>query len=498
VPVSSDGVVAADMLRLRVGMDSKIRVVDGFDGCTQEPQRVRYSEAEDPLHARTIAMLIDMARHNRLRDGEYELLGSYLYSVLLENAVGEALHARLQRGQTRLVRVVLEFEGPNNDLATWPWEYLHCPKERFKQASGYFLSQLTKLVLIRNLPTGSTVRLTVEEPPVKILFIASRPQGMPVSYESMLETLHLLAEGNPAIELREIVPMKTDPDGGGEIAAATYRDMIAVAEEFEPHMIHIVAHGRRSGDDSELAFMDRACGEHWISEKRIAQDLSNMALPSLRFVFLEACESALGSGAGDNYAGISGIAMQLAHAGIPAVVGMQYQVGQGDANVFASAFYEALLDHQAVDVSVVRARRKLDLEDLDRATTTRPAFGLPVLYLRDATDPLFPPDEVLPGGMPPRDAAAGAPASPRLQLREEPPAPSACPRCDEPCDKGEKYCDRCRNYLKCPRCQWPVTRSRRTCGNCSTSLQIEHVPLDPPRGVRAQAPSEGGAGSWAA
>ncbi len=509
---------AVGVLRLTVGSDGTIRVGERPSGLDAPDQAINLDRQNDPLKFETISVLVDMARHNRLKEeDEYQLLGSYLYSVLLDNRIGQGLHRALQQPQTKLVRVVLAFEDRQDELSAWPWEYLYCPVRLGDAGTGYFLSKLTKLVLIRNLPSGASVDLTVEAPPVKVLFVASRPRDMSLSYEGVLDTLKDLSaeNGGSAMSLRIIEPTTVDPDSGLTLAGATYRKVIDTAATFEPHMIHIVAHGHRPRDRSELAFMDSRQDAHWVSEERLALDLSSMELPSLRFVFLEACESALPGSETlrEHHAAISGVAMRLAHAGIPAVVGMQYQIQQGASNVFARAFYKSLIMRETVDVAVLHGRRELDWAEFERVKRngdadgdgddagSRPGFGLPVLYLTESCA-LFPPEDAMAAARPEiaRDPGGGmAPAARAPDDARRAPAPPSlgqCPRCGEGCDEWDKLCERCSNYLKCPTCSWPVLRPRSRCGNCGTSLQIAGVELSPARGVRAQPPAAGEAGSW--
>ena len=493
-------------LRLIVGSDGRIRVSERPPGVTVNDDRVRLDD-DDPLRRATIEQLVQMARENRLNDeAEYQLLGWNLYDVLLGNQIGEALHRTMQDPNLKLLRVVLEFEDRQQQLASWPWEYLYCPEKLGKTGTGYFLSQRAKLVLIRNLP-GPQTQVTVEQPPVRVLFVASRPAGMSLSYESVLETLKDLDSKHDTIHLEVIEPTKLDPDEDLEVSAATYRSVIAAAEVFEPHVIHIVAHGHREGDSSEIAFMATNGAPDWVDEEDLARDL--MDLSFLRFVFLEACESAQAgyNTLREHHAAISGVAMRLAHAGIPAVVGMQYEVRQGAANVFARQLYTQLIECKPVDVAVMEARRRLDREERDAARITggarrrlRPGFGLPVLYLTD-TGALFPPDAV--------DLAAvetsSGPAGTRLPFprppadvkhADVPPPPENCARCGRALDPYDRYCAGCDNYLKCPKCGFPVREPRARCGNCLQSLQVDGVPLDPPTARRGQLPAAGEAGSF--
>jgi hypothetical protein len=491
-----------DVLRVTVGSDQRVRIGERPRGFPA-PKREISLDLSTPLKHQTITVLVDMARSNHLRNAEdYSLLGSYLYSVLFANEIGDALHDALENPAITLMRVVLEFEEGRHELAAWPWEYLFRPAGSQDRRSGYFLHRRTKLVLIRNLPIESSLQVTVEAPPVRVLFIASEPQGMQLSYESVLETLENLAESETNMtDLQVIRPTAIDPDEKIEVSAATYGKFLQTARNFEPHMIHIVAHGQVEPDGTgSIAFMDASRKVNWVPETELAQAL--MDIPSLRFVLLEACSSAEPSydRLHSHHAAVSGVAMRLAHAGIPAVVGMQYAINQGDANVFASGLYNALIDRETVDVAVLRGRQALDVREWDRPRhegesdrNRRPGFGLPVLYMSVSdSGALFPPPTSEGGAL--QDHGGPGSSAPRMPTGgprqvHEPPTLEACARCGLECDEDDRLCDRCGNYLKCPKCGWPVTRLRKTCGQCGTSLSRDDVDLDPKTAVRRPPPA---------
>lgn len=491
---------ATRTIRLIVSGDGNLRVREKPEGLTMTLTPVPLDLARG-LQEDTIRLLVDMARCNRLdSDHEYQLLGSHLYAVLFGNDIGRALHEALADMSIKRMRVVLEFEEDQHELAAWPWEYLYCPLKLGATGSGYFLHQLTRLVLIRNLPLDSSQGVTVEAPPVRVLFLASEPRNMHLSYESVLERVEDLADATDGeMELRVIRPTARDADSDSniELAAATYRNFVNTVETWEPHMIHIVAHGRRVGESSEIAFMDANRDAKWISEEELASDLSSVQIRAPRFVMLEACESALPGydTLRNHHAAVSGVAMRLAHAGIPAVVGMQYEIEQGDANAFTNEFYTALIDRETVDMAVLRGRRALLDAERDRPhedgegngrSKRRPGFGLPVLYLSN-TGALFPP----PGSETANLGDVGGTGAARLLQTAEPDAPmlERCPRCAHPCDWRDKYCDRCHNYLKCPRCQYPVAKARESCGQCESPLEREGVDLNPRQGIRRVPPA---------
>ena len=95
-----------------------------------------------------------------------------------------------------------------------------------------------------------------------------------------------------------------------------------------------------------------------------------------RLVFLNACQGATRS----SHQALVGAAPQLVLRGVPAVIAMQYEIGNDDAILFATEFYEELCREREggqVEVAVSRARKAL-LQERPASS----AFGNPVLYLR--------------------------------------------------------------------------------------------------------------------
>ena len=100
---------------------------------------------------------------------------------------------------------------------------------------------------------------------------------------------------------------------------------------------------------------------------------------SLRLAVLNSCEGARSS-LQDPF---SGVATSLIEREIPAVIGMQFEITDRAAIVFAGEFYSALADGLPVDSSVAEARKAIyaDQNDIE--------WGTPVLFMRVADGRLF-------------------------------------------------------------------------------------------------------------
>ncbi len=100
---------------------------------------------------------------------------------------------------------------------------------------------------------------------------------------------------------------------------------------------------------------------------------------TLRLAILNACEG----GRSSLQDPFSGVATSLIEREIPAVIGMQFEITDRAAIVFASEFYSALADGLPVDSSVAEARKAIyaDRNDIE--------WGTPVLFMRVADGRLF-------------------------------------------------------------------------------------------------------------
>jgi len=359
----------------------------------------------DPLRVRTIEAFIDMLREERLvRTREYQTLGANLYSVLLENAIGQELIRQVDAQAPRNpLRVNLEFEaGPGSKgeitygLECWPWEYLFYEPARRQRGRSYFLATTTKLTLTRSLWVQGLLSSTVlEEPPLRVLFFVARPSNLarfdPKMTENAVENFKKavtksLAERFPAIEEEKLVEFESwiDPDptlasdhSPAYQAKATWERFRALVLRIQPNVVHFLGHGDYDEEDGtgRIAFTLRNGEANWIRDDVITETLE-LAKDGLKLVFLQACES--GSppkGSYNPYRGVSGIGLCLAKCDIPAVVAMQYNIKPRDADIFAEAFYEALAENEPIDVAVQSGRNKI-------AEGRGEAFGLPVLYSR--------------------------------------------------------------------------------------------------------------------
>lgn len=369
----------------------------------------------DSLRTRTLHALVGLLRTNRLtRIDEFKLLGEYLFVSLFGPTPSDlgprglfmkAVKAPPLAGEQRrrLLQVSLEIDANVEHLSSWPWEYLYVPEERNVRDTDFFLGDRMNFMLSRRHPLSEPDDLENISPPLRILFVVLSPTGpdlgapVPatlalIEYEAVLETLLKLrdSQGSSRIDLRVLTEEHADegtnlpPDEVGRMTRATFGAFRGTVEDFEPHVVHIIGHGRHRYDENgipsgQIAFPNTDSTVHWFSDRELADTMRDNR--SLRLVFLQACEGA--ETQSSPYQTVSGLAQRLAQRGVPAIIAMHFQVEIRLANEFARSFYDNLAKRAGIEVAMYAARRHVSVAEA-QGEVGRGAFGLPVLYLRES------------------------------------------------------------------------------------------------------------------
>ena len=155
------------------------------------------------------------------------------------------------------------------------------------------------------------------------------------------------------------------------------------------HIFHFSGHGKFQGDmgerygslegDGTVILVGADGRARPFSAQKLAMNLSGR---SVRLAVLTACEV----GQRDAVNAWAGVVTALTHAGIPAVVGMQYRIRDINALAFSRAFYRALAAGQPIDAAVTDGR----LAIFNRGDDNERDWAVPVLYLRAVDGVLFP------------------------------------------------------------------------------------------------------------
>jgi hypothetical protein len=371
-----------DELRLRIEpgpADGEYRLLaSGPDGATASGTlELPFSEVE------LDNFVLRVGRTRRGRRGyrspqmeEAKQFGADLFDSLMVGGVRDVF--RSARGvadhNRRGLRVTLYLTDVP-ELMGVPWEFLY-DRPRF-------LAQSIYSPVVRSLDIGEASPARPATLPLRVLGLVSRPQGFEtLDVESEKEKL--AAALAPLCERRLVTLEWLD--------RATLEQLDEVfSRRDEIHILHYIGHGAYESrtDGGILVLEDARGGPHEITGEELGSLVQDER--SLRLVVLNSCEGARSS----HVDPFSGVATSLVQYGIPAVVGMQFEITDEAAIAFAARLYAAIAEGYPVDAALAQSRRAIFAAGNDIE------FGTPVLFLRGSETQLFD----LENPAPPRTAA---------------------------------------------------------------------------------------------
>ena len=302
----------------------------------------------------------------RVDSPEMELaknFGSKLFGALFEGDVRELYRSSSSdsRGAGRGLRLTLSLTGAP-ELLQVPWEYLYDHPS--------FLSISTWTPIVRYLDLPKPRRPLQIELPLRILALVSAPTDAEV-IDAPQERLKLEAALAPLIAAGAI--------SIDWLEQASLRALQRQLRKADYHVFHYIGHGGydQDADDGVLLFEDESGRGRRVSGIQLGTILADEV--SLRLAVLNSCEG----GRSSLQDPFSGVATSLIEREIPAVIGMQFEITDRAAIVFAGEFYSALADGLPVDSSVAEARKAIYADENDIE------WGTPVLFMRVADGRLF-------------------------------------------------------------------------------------------------------------
>ena len=302
----------------------------------------------------------------RIDSPEMELaraFGGQLFSAVMDAKIGELYRATLveARATGQGLRVTLSLTDVP-ELGAIPWEYL------YDAPSFLSISPWTPVVRYLDLPKPR--RALDVELPLRILGIVSAPTDA-LTLDTDIERRKLEAALAPLVEA-----------GAVSIEWLEAASLLALARKVRSdsyHILHYIGHGGfdASSGEGALLFEDEAGRGQLVSGDQLATILNGKMM--LRLVLLNSCEGARNS-VSDPF---SGVAASLVQREIPAVIGMQFEITDRAAILFAGEFYSMLAEGQPVDAAMTEARLAIfaDHNDVEWAT--------PVLFMRVSDGRLF-------------------------------------------------------------------------------------------------------------
>ena len=314
---------------------------------------------------------------------DVQQLGSALYRALFAGPIGDLLRSGKQGAESRgaSLRIRLRIDPLLPALADLPWEFLYSPEEH------RFLALFDGTPVVRYVEMAKAARPLAGKPPLTILAVISSPSDLPqLKVEQEWARLEKALEG-----ARQHGDIRLE-----RLPGATLDGLLARLDQSPVHILHFIGHGYFDDERNEggLAFVDDGGRKRLVPAAALTTVTNHQ---TLRLAFLNACEGAT-SGRTNSFAGV---AQQLVRQGLPAVVAMQFPIGDDAAITLAQAFYGALAEGDPVELALGKARRAVDARSSDFQ------WGTPVLFSRSDDNRLI----ELPQG----DRAARHRAAPALR-----------------------------------------------------------------------------------
>jgi hypothetical protein len=364
----------------------------------EETERFRVRVVDSPAgqqrteNAEEVAIPPDLRRRarqlakRRLDLAEMIALGRALGNCLFPPGARRLLmlsQAELDNGEGLRIRIRLN----TYTLTDLPWEYVYLPRPDTlpgQEGIAGFLALDRRISLVRyELMEQRLERLDpVGTSPLRLVVLMADPNT------SIYPKLHLDAERRNIKEALEDVPA-VQPEFYPDATVEAVLDAVTR----EAHIFHFAGHGEFEGQlgvtlgsvegRGSIVLVNDDGEPLRFPADRLAQTLLGRGI---RLAVLGACQG----GTRDRVNAWTGVAPALTRAGIPAVVGMQFTVGDRNAIAFSRQFYRSLAAGQPIDAAVTDGRLAIH----NRSDQDERDWGVPVLYLRSEEGVLFPSPEV--------------------------------------------------------------------------------------------------------
>lgn len=363
-----------DLLITRAGKAYRVYVIDAPGGDADALFTPPFSPQEigRVIHERATQPGFALRRENGSSWRDLRTLGSRLYDALFHDDVRAVLVASQVEAAAAgcNLRIRLRFSHDAANLATIPWEILFDPEQQ------HFLALSESRTILRYLSLPRSRPVLLVQPPLTILALLASP------------TDHVTLDVGAEWQALQTALLPLCADHKVTLQRLTAPTFAALQSRFlgEPvHVLHFVGHGTvdAEGGAGALLFEDEQQRGQWVSAKSLAMLLHNH--PSLRLVYLNACEGAIA----DEKSGFVGVAQTLVQQGVPAAVAMQDAITDGAAIEIARTFYTALATGRPVDAALTQARVALAAQESDE-------WVIPTLFSRSPDNRLFELVAVLP------------------------------------------------------------------------------------------------------
>ena len=307
-------------------------------------------------------------------------VGTALYQVLFQGEIAHlwaVIQGELEAGHIPGVRIRLAVDPPA--IAALPWELLY-DERRQRSVACHPQHPLVRAVgHIGQVPPWRDISLTL---PLRVLFVA--PQETSLDWRRELKIVQdALTRLGERAQFRALT---------GQVPLAQFSDILG---EWQPHVIHFTTHGDFDGHYGWLMLSpseENRESHGWIRSDQL-RTLLDARGESVRLAVLGVCQSARvaphesGKGLPRESLYLTGLGPALIQAGIPAVIGMQFEIRDTAALLFTHALYRGLLEPRRpgqIDAAVAEARAELKTQWPEQQ-----AYAAPVLFLNAPHGRLF-------------------------------------------------------------------------------------------------------------
>ncbi len=353
------------------------------------------------------------ARLRTLERGKLDLLEM----IALGKTLGDSLfpqRARWFLDQSRAMlsddeglRIRLRLE--TYALADLPWEYAYLSRVDTpagqERADGFLvLDRRISLVRYEVLGQPAGTLAPVGTGPLRMVVLLANPAVPGFNTLDLDRELRNIQE-----TLHDMPDIKVD-----SYTHATRQILLDSMQGGSAHLFHFAGHGEFKGGMGQAFGTVEGDGYLVLEGDREADYFSAETLALLlsgrgvRLAMLGACET----GRRDGVNAWTGVVPALTRAGIPAVVGNQYQIKDSNAIAFSRSFYRALTGGESVDAAVTNGRQAIFTlsgpDDRD--------WGVPVLHLRTDESVLFPKPPSVDPDPEPDQRSSGKPAASALNI----------------------------------------------------------------------------------
>ncbi len=297
-------------------------------------------------------------------------IGAQLFEALFTGPVLSLLDRSLGMIHERQcgLRIKLHIDPTDPSLAlltSLPWEFL------YRRETREFLNLSRFTPIIRYLEVQRPYKPLPLKLPLRILVVVSSPTDyvrLDLGRERALIAESWARQAGVQVEFVE--------------RATTWELQERLAEQ-PYHVLHYMGHGDfdETTGQGVLVLEDEAERGKKIDGNTLSVLLRDA--PSIRLVFLNACETAR-SAREQGRDPFAGVAASVVMAGIPAVIAMQFPITDAAAITFAQWVYPLLARGYPVDAAVSEGRRAVCL-----AEPGTMEWGTPVLFMRSPQGAIF-------------------------------------------------------------------------------------------------------------